>query len=260
MTNNLDNPIAPVANPLPSSTMQMNMGEPNGLNEAKKQGQTIKIVLLLIIFLILGVLLAYILMKYVRGEKDQVTVTTTVIPTSVATIAQREPSLMPTNSENGLVEFSFPVVIPVLENPYVVSGKALESAEVIPVVTDEESSIIVSGVGYELNIRTFYESEATSYEEYFFLKKVGNDTIARVKTDFFEEDGDIYTYVKGDSVNEINDCPGMGPELLPAPCGPSRYVSGNEVETFYILDITCDADAEIVSKCDDIVKTLDVLY
>ena len=260
MTNNLDNPIASVANPLLENPMQMNMAEPNGLSEVKKQGQTIKIVVLSVIVIILGVLIAYILISYVRREETQVTITPTLSPTIVATIARREPTVMPTNSVNGFVEFSFPVVIPVIHNPYIVSGKALADADLIPVETEEQSSFVIRGDGYQLNVGSFDESEAISYEEYFFLMKVGNDTIARVKTEFFEENGDLYTYVKGDSVNETTDCPGMGPDLLPAPCGPSHYVGGNEVETFYILNITCDADAENVSKCDEIVKSLSVQY
>ena len=203
-------------------------------------------------------------MTYLGGDEEPEIVNPTVIPTVEVTAVQEQPLATPTSEVVTLTDFSFNIFNSVsnsADNPYIVSGKALSDAELIPTETSESASFTVKGDGYQLNVAAFYESEQMSYEDFVFLSEIGDETIARVKDTYFPSSQNRYRYIRSETASETEDCQGIGPDdLLSAPCGDSHYVRGNNVQTFYILDITCDADAENVSKCDDIVKTLDVLY
>lgn len=262
MTNNLNQPTVPEANPLMETPVQTDPVRTDGYNEAVKQGNSMKIVLLVVIFLIFGVLVAYILMNYLGGDEEPEVVTPTAVPTVEATSAVIEPTVTPPGISSGYKDFTFPAYIPDnKDNPFTISGKALEDSE--SAILEDEGSVgfTISGEEYQLNVKAYFESQNTPYKEYFFLERDGADTIARVKHDYIEATKDLYKYVRSDDVSETIDCKGMGPEdIIPAPCGQARYTSYNQVETFYILDITCDADAENVTKCDEIVKSLEIQY
>lgn len=261
MTDNVNNPTVPTADPLNVDPVQSEPTRTDGYNQAVKQGQTMKVVLAIVIFLILAVLVGYILMNYLGGEDEPEVVTQTVVPTVVTTDIVNEPTVEPTSDVNGMVDFSYPVKISDYpELHYVVSGKAISNAEQFPYDDQSVSSFAIRGDGYQLNVEPFSAgSEVMEYEDYVFLMKVGDETIARVKDNYLMTPQHQYRYVRTENFDETQDCIGIGPdEMLSAPCGYSHYVRGNEVQTFYILDITCDADEENVSKCDDIVKSLQV--
>jgi hypothetical protein len=234
----------------------------DGYNEVVKEGQSMKIVMVVVIFLILAVLVGYILMNYFGAEAEPEIVNPTAVPTVEATVVQEQPLASQTSEVVTLTDFSFNIFNSVsnsADNPYIVSGKALSDADLIPTETSESASFTVQGDGYQLNVAAFYESEQISYEDFVSLMKIGDETVARVKDNYLMTPQHQYRYVRTENFDETQDCEGIGPdEMLTAPCGYSHYVRGNEVQTFYILDITCDADDEYVSKCDDIVKSLQV--
>lgn len=262
MTNNLNQPTVPEANPLMETPVQTDPVRTDGYNEAVKQGNSMKIVLLVVIFLVFGVLVSYILMNYFGEGEEPETVTPTAVPTVEATAVQQQPLATPTSEVVTLTDFSFNIFNSVsngADNPYIVSGKALSDAELIPTETSESASFTVKGDGYQLNVSAFYESEQMSYEDFVFLSEIGDETVARVKDTYFPSSQNRYRYIRSETASETEDCQGIGPDdLLSAPCGDSHYVRGNNVQTFYILDITCEADAQNISKCDEIVKSLNV--
>jgi hypothetical protein len=262
MTNNLNEPTIPEANPIMATPIETESVKTDGYNEAVKQGNSTKVLLLVVIVLIFGVLVAYILMRYLGGENTG-TVTPTVIPSITSIDEDGEPTDMPSSDENNVREFYSPVKISDYpEIDYIVSSLAPKDAELIPYQDDGVSRFVIRGNGYELSVEPFSAgSENISYEDYVFLMNKGADTIARIKETFLGTPQHQYRYVRSDLINETENCGGIAEDTsLTAPCGPTLYVSGNEVETFYVLDITCDADAENVSKCDEIVKSLEVQY
>lgn len=258
--NNFVNP-----NPPSAPDLSMNPQEPKteGFAEVVKKGNSMKIVLLVVIFLVLGLLVAYILMNFMGSEETpQEEVTPTALPTIEATIVQAQPTTFPTTGEVFYEDFSFNIYNSVsngVDNPYIVSGKTLSDAKLTTNETNESASFTVEGDGYKLNVAAFYESEQMSYVDFVFLSKIGDETLARVKDTYFPSSQNRYRYIRSETVSETEDCQGIGPDdMVSAPCGDSHYVRGNNVQTFYILDITCEADAQNVSKCDDIVKSLQV--
>lgn len=264
MTNNQSEPAVPEPNPLMETPIQNDPIKTDGYNEAIKQGNSMKIVLLIVIFLIFGVLVAYILMDYLGGDEEPEVVTPTAVPTIEATIVQEQPTSAPTSEAVTYKDFSFNVFNSVsnsAENPYVVSGKALSDSELIPYETEESAGFAVSGDGYQLNVAALYEAEQVNYVDFVLLYESGDETIARVKDEYYPYSDNQYSYVRTENFDATKACESIGPEdRIEAPCGNSHYVRGNNVQTFYILNITCDADVENVSKCDDIVKTLEVRF
>ena len=262
MTNNVSNPNTPETNPLNENPIQTEPNRTDGYNEAVKQGQSMKIVMAVLIVLVLAVLVGYILMNFLGGTEKAEIIVPTVVPSAVTTVEEGEPFTFPTNVQITFQDFSYPVFIPdTKDHPYIISGKALSDAIRIPSDSEDSASFTIRGEGYQLNVGGYFESETQSYTDYEFLAKVGNETIARIKDEYLPSNLHDYRYVRSYNINETEDCSGMGPDTkLTAPCGHSHYISGNEVETFYILDITCDADEINVSKCDDIVKSLEVQY
>lgn len=254
-----------IMNPNPPSTPDLNMNpqEPRteGYAEVVKKGNNMKLAILVVIFLILALLVGYIVMNYMGTEETPpVEVTPTTVTTLEPTMEQSEPTLMPTEEEVGTVEFSYPVFIPdTKDSPYTVSGTALGSAELIPVSEDDVAGFTIRGADYQLNVGAYFEVEKIAYEDFQELMVIGDETVARVKDTYLLDSQHPYRYIRTENFESMQDCQGTGlGNMLSAPCGYSHYVRGNEVQTFYILDITCDADEENVSKCDEIVKSLNV--
>lgn len=224
------------------------------------------IALLVVIVLALLSLAVYLVMANMdemENKEEIATNTTTIEPTEES--SQVTPSgIGPTEGEEGdYTDFSFPVFISLVRDkndPYIVSGKALSDAELLPSEDEDDANFVIKGEGYELEVSAFYEVEASSYSEFVLIDTVGEEKVARVKDDYNVMEDNEYKYVRSSLVSNTEDCQGMGPDLLPAPCGSSHYTSGNEVETFYIFNIKCIADEQNVSKCDDIVRSLTIEY
>ena len=247
MTNNLNESSSAQPNPLMGTPVQTDSVKTDGYNEAVKQGNSMKIVLLVVILLIFGVLVAYILMDYLGGDEEPEVVTPTAVPTIEATIVQEQPTSAPTSEAVTYKDFSFNVFN--------------SDSELIPNETEESAGFAVSGDGYQLNVAALYEAKQVNYVDFVLLYESGDETIARVKDEYYPYSDNQYSYVRTENFDATKACESIGPEdRIEAPCGNSHYVRGNNVQTFYILNITCDADVENVSKCDDIVKTLEVRF
>lgn len=224
------------------------------------------IALLVVIVLALMSLAVYLVMTNLdemNNKEEIATNSTTKEPTEESSLVTPS-EISPTEGEEGVyTDFSFPVFISLVRDkndPYIVSGKALSDAELLPSEDEDDANFVIKGEGYELSVNAFYESEASAYSDFVLIDTVGEEKIARVRDDYSVMQENEYKYVRSTTLSDTNDCQGMGPDLLPAPCGSSHYVSGNEVETFYILNIQCFADEEQISKCDDIVKSLRIEY
>ncbi|MCA9379804.1 hypothetical protein KC675_01350 [Candidatus Dojkabacteria bacterium] len=260
MTNNLNEPKLEETMPSMETPIQADPDKTDGYNEAVKQGQTMKVVMVVVIFLILAVLVGYILMNFLSGDDEVEVVVPTVAPSVATTVLENEPLASPASAQVTYQDFSYQVFIPdTKDQPFTVSGEALSDAELIPVVEEDYAGFTIRGNGYQVNVGAYFTYETMSYEDFVSLMKVGDETVARVKDNYLMTPQHQYRYVRTENLDETRDCEGIGPDdMLAAPCGYSHYVRGNEVQTFYILDITCDADDENVSKCDDIVKSLQV--
>lgn len=223
------------------------------------------IAVLVVIVLALMSLAVFLVMRDLElsDNNNQPFANTTVEPTEEQSDTTPNIITSAQDDESEYKDFSYPVFISIVRDkndPYTVSGQALRDAVLLPSEDEDEASFVIKGDGYELGISAFYESEASAYSDFVLIDTVGEEKIARVKDNYNVMQENQYKYVRSTTVSDTDDCEGMGTELLPAPCGSSHYTSGNEVETFYIFNVSCVADTQDLSKCDDIVKSLSIKY
>ena len=246
--------------PTPENTVATPSKDPiiAGTVPSKNKSLYVAVIVVLVV-LVLGLTTLALYLVFANRTRS-IDIEENSLPTPTSETTNIEPSEA---EKSEYSDFSYPVFISMVrdqDDPYLVSGKALKEAELVPSADEDEASFTIKGEGYELGVSAFYESEASSYSDFVLIDTVGEEKIARIKYDYNQLEENEHRYVRSTTVSDTEDCEGMGPDLLTAPCGSSHYTSGNEVETFYILDVWCIAEEQNLSKCDDIVKSLDVRY
>jgi hypothetical protein len=256
-------PVTPV---VPESPI----GETAQATPAPKNKNVYMVVIAVLVVIVLALMsLAVYLVVTNLDEPDSLEEVQVNQITVVPSEESEEETLLPSNTEptstskSSGKEFNLPLEF--IYGSHVARGTMDADAIANSVVEGEGDSevknISITGDGYKLDISLFYESMMEEYTEFKLIETEGQTKVARVKHDFLVAESDVYKYVRSDDIKETGTCEGMGPDdEVVAPCGSSHYVGGNEVETFYILDIRCDAVEQYLTKCDDIVKSLTVEY